>query len=134
MSRAKVSLPSQANLTIHEEALRIDVFWEALKNYSLERVVDAFNRAFKEFRWFPKPVEIIDFIENENNYKLETFDVDYQIEWQEPTEEGRRIAREMIQGLTKKWEDEDKIRIKERIKVFEKNREKLKKQARLLRG
>ena len=131
LARAKVSLPSQTSLTIEEEALRIDVFWEALAGYSFESVGKAFQRSYEELKWFPRPADIIELIldDNEKTYQSKN----RLIEWARPTEESKRIAKEMIRQSQDKWAREDLEAKRIRAENFEKSREKLKRQARLLR-
>ena len=67
MAILKVSLPTNAKLTPDEEAIRSEVFWEALKEYSIEQVERGAYRALKELRYFPSPVELIDCCREEAN-------------------------------------------------------------------
>lgn len=87
MTRMKVSIPSQQKLTPKEEAVRIDVFWEELKNYSFETIETAFKKVFKNLKWFPAPVEIIEYIDSANQEN------EYQkyLEWS--TKENRKLFK-----------------------------------------
>ena len=132
MIRAKVTLPSQANLTAEEEALRMDVFWEALKIYNLESVVKSFKEALETLKWFPRPTEIIEFIQI--NARISTYQEEErpQIEMLQPTEEGKKKAKEWLNWLYDSWDEQDRIKEEKRAKEFETNRANLKKQARLI--
>lgn len=137
MARAKVSLPTQMLLTPEEEALRIDVFWEALKGYRFEAVVSAFEEAYKALKWFPTPNHIIEFIHESDGrrfYERETVEANRQVEWMKPTEDGKQRAWELIQDLKERMKgDEAELNEKRKAK-FETSRERLKKQARLVGG
>jgi hypothetical protein len=135
MERARVILPAQTKLSVAEETLRIDVFWEALKNHSIESVINAFERGFKEFKWFPRPAEIIDFIsdESQRNYsENQKIDSDHQLQWMDPNEQGRVQAKELFEKLYSRWDDEEAEMEKLRNQRFEERRKELKKQAKLL--
>jgi hypothetical protein len=56
----------------------MEIYWQALAPYSDEQCRVAFNRAAKECRFFPKPVELIEFIEGSK--KDLGFEVRAQIE------------------------------------------------------
>ena len=40
-----------------------DIYWKVLKRFSDKEVSDAFEQAIKKCRFFPKPAELIEFIE-----------------------------------------------------------------------
>lgn len=40
----------------------LDMYWKSLEPYSDEQCIDAFNEAFIAFKFFPKPVELIETI------------------------------------------------------------------------
>lgn len=132
MIKAKAVLPSQTELKPEEETIRLAVFWETLKDYPIESVEAAFERAFRELKWFPRPADIIEFIqeyENENYQKESEY---LKIEWMEPTEEGREMAKKFLNELMEKLEEKERKADRERVINFEKRREELKKQAKLL--
>jgi hypothetical protein len=90
------------NLNHEEQALRDQVFWELLENYSIEIVEMAFERARNELGFFPKPAEIIEFIrfEGENKYlQGQSVEPDHQLEWMYPTEEGKALAKEYLTNI-----------------------------------
>ena len=41
----------------------IDSYWWVLKKYKLKQIQDAFGYALTSLKWFPKPVELIQYIE-----------------------------------------------------------------------
>lgn len=129
MRRAKVSLPTQTKLSLPEEALRIDVFWEALKGHSLQNVTTAFEGAFKELKWFPTPSDILDSIcetaRLNHHQELES----QRLEWMEPTEKGRQHAKDIISAMFAKWDEEDRREKAARDEKFENNRARVKKHA-----
>lgn len=131
MDRTKVALPCHTKLTLEEEALRIDVFWEALKQFSMAGVAEAFQRALAELKWFPAPADIVSLIE-ERTAKPPL------LEWAAPTEEGRQRARQLLREIVtrmeKEIEDEDRKREERRGAEYQKAHAALKKQAKLFRG
>ncbi len=60
MTRLRACLPTMVKLTHEEEALRVQEFWETLKQFSIEQVERAVNQAIRELRFFPSPRELID--------------------------------------------------------------------------
>ena len=42
----------------------LDAYWDSLKKYSNEKISAAFAYAVRGMQWFPKPVELIKYIEN----------------------------------------------------------------------
>ena len=46
--------------------LSIDIYYRALEKYPIEHIVAAFDMAIQKCRWFPKPVELIEFISGDN--------------------------------------------------------------------
>jgi hypothetical protein len=134
MARMKVSLPSQMNLSVKEEALRADVFWEALKYASIEDVTMGIERACNELKWFPPPIEIENFIyeHNHQKYLRNQSERQEQIEWMEPTEAGKVKAKELIQSFYDKLNREDIEAENGRIDRFQQRRIELKKQAKVI--
>jgi hypothetical protein len=116
-------------MSVEEETLRIDVFWEALKGYPISVISEAFEDAIRSLKWFPAPAEIIELIPANNPI---------EIPWMMPTPEGRRLTEEFIRDspvykeLKEKWDREDKEREERRKTEFEKKRAFLKKQAKLM--
>jgi hypothetical protein len=127
MARAKVSLPSKILLTPEEEALRIDVFWEALRIYSISSIVRAFERAYKSFKWFPSPGDIIELIEL--NPTIEERD---KIDWMGPDEQGKQLARKFFKDLYDMLDEKTRSKEKERAEKFEHKRKELRGQARMI--
>lgn len=119
-------------MTREEEALRIDVFWEALKRYSLELVREAFEDAYRNLKWFPRPAEIIEIIEVLKPRERQE-PTKEQIEWQEPTEEGRAIAKKMLQDVMNRIDEKIAEEERQRAERWIKNREALKKQVKMIR-
>ena len=59
MAILKISLPNTTKLEPDEEMLRTEVFWEALKPFSIDQVEDAARKAVHELRFFPAPADMI---------------------------------------------------------------------------
>jgi len=136
MARVKVTLPSQTSLTIEEEALRMDVFWEALKDYDIEFIVEAFRETLETLKWFPRPSDIIEAID-------QTLEIRHRknagaIEWKEfeqcrqPTDEEIQTTRNLLSRLFAKWNSEDTDAKRDRTERFEKRRTELKRQAKTM--
>jgi len=99
-------------------------------------VEDALAWARRSLVYFPKPVELIEWIKEEKRSRYNREHPLYDtkaIEWKEPTEDGRRIALQVIKELYEKWEKKEKAEVAEREGLFHKKRDELKKQARLMR-
>lgn len=131
LTKTKVSLPG-VTLSREEEAIRIDVFWEELHGYPIEQVEEAFRWARGSLAFFPKPVELTDHIAEEAKLKY-LRSQPKKIEWMEPSEEGELLAHKTVSELFGRWKKEDEQRERDRAERFEKNRENLKKQTRLLK-
>ena len=127
MNKARLSLPGPS-LNDREKALRVEVFWEVLSFLDIEKVDRAFQRAILELKFFPTPSHILDFIHEE---AVQTISEREQIEWLEPTEEGKRKALEIIADLKERWAKEDLEKEQKRIEKMEERREVLKKQAKM---
>lgn len=124
MARAKVSLPTQTLLTAEEEALRIDVFWEALKNHTLEIVAEAFKIAYIDLRWFPTPNHIIEIIQGLEGRKFQRHEAGEQIEWMNATEEGKAIAKRYLSEIFDKLLPKGGLRLGgTKAEEFERKRE-----------
>lgn len=121
------------NLSLEEEAIRVDVFWEELESYSIEQVEEAFQWARGSLGFFPKPIEITKHINEEAYLKYQTNHKPEQIEWMEPTEKGKELALKMFSELKDKWNKEDREVKKKRDQLFEQRKKKLKKQAKFLK-
>jgi hypothetical protein len=117
------------NLSPEEEAIRIDVFWEELQQYSIEELEESFQWARRHLDFFPKPIDIIGYIQREGNIQKRE-----EIEWMEPTKKGREAALKIFKELRERWDKEDKEVKKKRDDLFEDRRKELKKQAKLLGG
>ena len=61
MAILKISLPITARLDPDEETIRTEVFWEALRPFSIDQVEEAARRAVNELRFFPAPAEMISY-------------------------------------------------------------------------
>ena len=128
------------NLNDKDEALRGEVYWEEFRNVDIDKFEFAVSQCIKEILFFPKPFELHEFIDQRNREEyLEhhaTRDEISKIEWIEPTEEGKRIARDFLQGLVNKWEYDKKLSPSlEGIeaKEFEEKRKKAKEKVKLLK-
>lgn len=122
------------NLTREEEAIRIDVLWDSLADFSVEAVEFAFRKAMRELSFFPKPVELINFIleENKRVYLEATAKENPLLDWVHPTrEEASELVKKYFGPLHDRWEKEDAERQEKRRVEFEEKRRKLKKQARI---
>lgn len=128
MAKTRVSLPT-ASLSPEESALRTDVFWEGLEGFSISEVEKALKRARAELKFFPRPIEIVNFI-------LEDAEVNFisgvsQIEYH-PKLISTEEAKEIIKRLNDHWAEEEQQWAQEKEERFQKNKENLKKQAKLL--
>jgi hypothetical protein len=132
MRRLRVTFPT--NLNDKDEALRAEVYWEEFKNLSMHYFEMAVNEAISSCLFFPKPSELYDFINPKRDSEIMAERTKKAIEWMEPTEEGKRIAIEMIGELHNNWKRQDEKTEQERKERFERNRERLRKQAKLLKG
>lgn len=126
LARMTVALPGM-NLSEADIALRADVFWEELEQYSIEQVEEAFKWARGSLHFFPKPVEIIEHIHEQIPRPKE-------IGYMEPTSKGREVALKMINELKERWAQEDAEEKRKRDIRFEERKQELKKQNRLLLG
>jgi hypothetical protein len=127
INKARLSLPGP-NLTDKEKALRIEVFWEILSPHAIEKVERAFKRAILELKFFPTPSHILDFIHEE---AIQTIPEREQLEWMEPTDEGKRRALEIIAEMKERWAKEDLEKEEKRVENMEGQRVVLKKQAKI---
>jgi hypothetical protein len=136
MRRLRVTFPT--SLSDKDEALRGEVYWEEFNRIGIEAFEYAVKESIGALSFFPKPNELWEFIDalRRNQYLSHQAEMPElpKIGWQEPTEEGRRIAKEIIGELYNTWGEQDKKREQERAEKFEKNREHLKKQAKLIKG
>ena len=134
--KTRVSLPGPT-LNPEEQALRNDVFWEEMEQYSIDDVEESFKWARGEFEFFPTPSSLIEHIkENKNQEYLSYKTIEQQnlIPWKEPTREGKDYATQLMKELREKWNQEDKKAEEERKQRFENRRVELQKQARLLKN
>ncbi len=138
MRKLRVTFP--LNLNDKDEALRGEVYWEEFKNVDIGKFEFAINECIKKILFFPKPFELHELIDQRNSEEyLEhhaTRDEILKIEWIEPTEEGKRIAREFLQGLVNKWENDKKLKPcleGKKAKEFEEKRKIAKEKVKLLK-
>lgn len=129
----RVSFPMK--LTEDEEALRTDVYWEHLSEYSIEAVVKAMSRAINECRWFPTVSELIDFISEEaESVRTKSIQsssarlLESKTEAYASREDSLRFFRELNMRLEARTKELNKKRAEE----FEEKRRAAKKQAELL--
>ena len=97
MRRLKVTFPN--NLNDKDEALRAEVYWEEFSTTSIQAFEKAANKAMSEYTFFPKPVELHQFIRFEANKKYlesQKIEPDHQLEWMIPTEEGKALAKKYL--------------------------------------
>jgi hypothetical protein len=136
MRRLKVTFPS--NLSEQDEALRAEVYWEEFKTTAIERFEHSVLQAISSLSFFPKPAELHEFISQKSIQEyLEHVRIEHKqpsgyVDYMEPSEEGKKIASEMVSQFLGKLEQQDIESEKERTDRFEKNRAILKKQAKLL--
>lgn len=100
MRRLKVTFPT--NLNDKDEALRAEVYWEEFLETSIEHFEKAVNKAMAECTFFPKPVELYEFITFEANIKYlqsQKVEPDHQLEWMEPTQEGKTLAKQYLANI-----------------------------------
>jgi len=100
MRRLRVTFPG--NLNEKDEALRAEVYWEEFFPTSIEAFEGAVNKAMSECTFFPKPVELHEFIRFEANNKYldsQRIEPDHQIEWMEPTKEGKALAKQYLSKI-----------------------------------
>lgn len=121
-------------LTEEEQALRDLVFWEQLQGCQIERVEQAFELARSRLDFFPTVNAILNFMEEiaEQEYRNSPVPEAEQIAWRQPTEEGRTIAKAFIQEIYAHVDEINAKKEEERRQAFERKREALKKQAKLM--
>lgn len=120
------------NLNDKDEALRGEVYWEEFKHMPMEYFEMSVNEAISSCAFFPKPAELHEFVDAEKDRKSLGTKTREAIDWMKPTEEGKKIAIQMIGELHDTLKKQDEKAEKERAEKFEKNRAVLKKQAKLL--
>lgn len=136
MNKTRISLPGPA-LDDKEKALRVEVFWEELQGNSIEEVEGALQHARSKLRFFPTVIELNNFMREQRHQKyLSQINIEeskfHSINWMEPTEEGKRKAKELIQKLYDRWEREDKKELADREKRFRERKKILENQKKLL--
>jgi hypothetical protein len=132
MHRMKASLPCQTKLSAEEEALRLDVFWEAFVNTSLENFERGVKEAQSNLEWFPTPVKLRELIVISQMPQVNDREVELMIEDKNRISPER--AKAILKELYEKWETEDKTIEAKRIEDFEDQRKLLLKQAELIKG
>ncbi len=130
MSKLKVTFPN--SLTTQEEAIRAQVYWEEFKAKTIEDFEFAVNDTIGSLTFFPKPTELHDIIRAEADKKYKYEDPIKKIDWNEPTEQGRQIARECLNFVLNRIGEREAEEKKEHGKRFEQRRSELKKQAKTL--
>ena len=121
------------------------LYAEYLREFPIEKIEKAVDRAIKELKWFPKVSELREFIfdDIENDY------LDSRTEFEKKMlrdndlseeerlnirEKEREIAKRFLDELNEKWEKEKQENDQRRIIKFEERREQLRKQAKLVLG
>jgi len=69
------------NLSLEEEAIRVDVFWEELETFPIKEIEEAFKWARGNLNFFPKPVEILDQIRLNIKYLSGSKQTDSTPDW-----------------------------------------------------
>ncbi len=126
MRKLKVTFPS--NLSEEQEALRAQVYWDEFKSISIDRFEFAINSVIGDLKFFPKPAELWEALRSPSQSESEP----KRIDWAEPTEQGRQVARECINFLLNNIGEKEEKDKKEREKRFEQRRSELRKQAKTL--
>lgn len=109
MKRLKVTFPS--NLTIQEEALRTEIYWEQFENCSIRSFESAVNGAIKNCGFFPKPSELHELIrlESENRYRERlSYRDQYKLEYKEnfmTKEEAKECLKKINEMIKLKHND-----------------------------
>jgi hypothetical protein len=105
---------------------------------SIDKFERAVNEAIGSCLFFPKPTELHELAYPASNMinSIDTKGLTWPdrplLDYMEPSEEGKKIASEMVSQFLGKLEQQDIESEKERTDRFEKNRAILKKQAKLL--
>jgi len=119
---------------------RFKIYFEFLGDADYQSANEAINTLIKGSKWFPKIAEIEKLMYPEPDLEMQYIrslenKTREAIGWMselEPSEEGKKLAKKMVNDLFGKWKEEDEKKEDERRVKFEKSRENLKKQARLL--
>lgn len=130
MEKLRNHLPSSIRLTEKQEAIRLDDFWEILKDFSIQSFERAVERALREFHFFPVPGDMIELCNEEADRRRAAMDVPL-LEHQEQvmTKEEAMAALQKIfdrlpyGSMTDEQIEQDKKRVGER-KAFLKEQEK----------
>ena len=135
MRRLKVTFPT--SLDSKDEALRAEVYWEEFSTTLIETFSKAVNDAIAHCSFFPKPTELYEFIKfyAETKYlQGQRVEVDHQLEWMYPTEEGKALAKQYLANIFDVVEkDIMKPKLKgARAKEFEEKRKAAKEKARVI--
>ncbi|MEM5872111.1 MAG: hypothetical protein QW051_04525 [Candidatus Aenigmatarchaeota archaeon] len=129
----KLAIAFRENLTPEQGK----IYLEYLQGFGIEEIEKAIDRAIRELKFFPKISELIEFIEEENQY-LSNYEIK-QLLWyseidNEITPEGQKRIEECIKQIWSKWNEEEAKKEEERKLNFEKRREELKKQFKIISG
>lgn len=136
MNKIRVSLPGP-NYDEKERVLRTEVFWEELKSYDISNVEGALDSARRELKFFPTPSDIIDRLNPVDPRTLP----DYWPERKGIENKEKPLSRDEAKVFLQKIYDyvsknSDELRadeVRDRKERFEKRREELKRQAKLLK-
>jgi len=121
------------------------LYAEYLREFPIEKIEKAVDRAIKELKWFPKVSELREFIFDD--YEMDYLDSmrevgsieDSGVEITEEEriairEKEREVAKRFLDELNEKLEKEKQETEQKRIIKFEERREQLRKQAKLVLG
>lgn len=125
MRRLRVTFPT--NLADKDEALRTDIYWEEFQTININEFESAVNEAIKSLSFFPKPIELYNFIRQNAELKYTQNQLEYKEEPISP-ERAKQILSEIQKIIGSKEENLKPFLEREKAKEFEEKREKLKKQ------
>jgi hypothetical protein len=120
------------------------LYAEYLKEFPIEKIEKAVDRAIKELKWFPKIAELRDFILDDFEYdylesqsKVKEIQTESGMGFSEIShnkEQEIEVARKFLEELHGKWERQEQEEERDRVIRFEERRERLRKQAKMLLG
>ncbi len=140
MRKLRVTFPS--NLSDKDEVLRGEVYWEEFKNSSIESFEKGINEAISSCNFFPKPIELREFIDEFNRIKYlesiphEEFRQIEYVKTEEEIQKEREISKMCLEELYKKLFKKEELSptLKgKRAEEFERNRKKAKEKLKQLK-
>ena len=132
MRRLRVTFPM--NLNDKDEALRGEVYWEEFKNIDIDKFEYAIGKAINSLSFFPKPIELHEFIWEKNEIEYREKNRGDLIEYKEcedfvSPERGKEILYAIQKIMISKAEKLKPSLEGKEAKEFEEKRKKAKKLA-----